>query len=47
MLWVPSLKFSFSEIPASETNSRDSDQMPQNVASDLGLHCLSLPFIVL
>ena len=23
-----------------KTNSEDSDQMPQNVASDQGLHCL-------
>ena len=26
-------------------NSGDPDQTPQNAASDLGLHCLSLPFL--
>ena len=25
--------------PSTEANSKDPDQMPQNVASDQGLHC--------
>ena len=28
-------------------NNVDSDQMPHNVASDLGLHCLSLTLLVI
>ena len=29
-------------VRQARTNNTDPDQMPQNMASDLGLHCLSL-----
>ena len=32
------------EIPVYNANSVDPDQTPQSVASDLGLHCLQIPF---
>ena len=35
----------FKEIPAFNANSAGPDQTPQNVASDLGLHCLPLSLL--
>ena len=32
------------EIPVLSANSVGPDQTPQNAASDLGLHCLPIPF---
>ena len=34
----------FATIPVYMANSGDPDQMPNSEASDLGLHCLTLPF---
>ena len=34
--------FFFSDIPVFNVYSVDPDQMPQSVASDLGLHCLPM-----
>ena len=36
------LLLSFIEIPVVNTNSEDPDQMLHTVASDLGLHCLTI-----
>ena len=35
----------FTEIPLFNANSVDPDEMWQNAASDLGLHCLLLSFL--
>ena len=34
----------FIEIPVLNANSVDPDQIPHSAASDLGLHCLPIPF---
>ena len=33
------------EIPGLNANSEDPDQMPQDAAFELGLHCLPIPFM--
>ena len=40
--WLLLIITMFIEISACNANSADSDQMMQNVAHDLGLHCLSI-----
>ena len=35
----------FKDIPVFNANNIDPDQMLQNAASDLGLHCLSVPLM--
>ena len=40
--WLLFIITGFIEILVYNANRVDPDQMPQNVASDLGLHCLSM-----
>ena len=41
-VWLVFLLSLFIEIPVLTSNNVDHDQTPQNAASDLGLHCLSM-----
>ena len=41
-VWFDQFTILTLRIPKIQANSVDPDQMPQNVASDQGLHCLPL-----
>ena len=38
-------RYSYRKMAEVFANSEDPDQMPQNVASDLGLHCLPITLL--